>query len=282
MSVIVPAKDAAASLGSLLASLRAQTLPAERFEVIVVDNGSSDDTAGVAARHGARVVRDTVANRSRARNAGAAAASTRLFAFTDADCVARPDWLETLLRHRDEAPLVAGRVETQVRETPNAIERFERLWRFGQEQWVRQGWAATANLLVHAGAFHDVGGFDETWRHIGEDVDFCFRARAAGHGLAYCDDAIIDHEGEREWRPFLRRAFRHGYSVNQAYYRLGAGARAWRDPLPALVGDRALRSSGQRPDGFDRAEWKRMARLARAGYAARVAGSAWAEVVRAR
>ena len=278
----MPARNGAASLPPLLRSLDAQTLERERFEVIVVDNGSSDGTAEVAERHGAVVVREAVANRSRARNRGAEVARTRRFAFTDADCVARPGWLQALLGCAAKAPLVAGEVTTRVSARPNAIERFELLWRFGQEAWVEQGWAATANLLVDAEAFEAIGGFDATWRHIGEDADFCLRARDAGFGLGFCPGAGVDHIGERELGPFLRRFFRHGYSVNQAFYRLGVGQRAWRDPRPALLGDRALRLYGQRPETFDPAEWARMVRLARLGYSARVVGSVWAEVVRAR
>ena len=280
--MIIPVRNGAGSLPALLTSLAEQTLAADRFEVIVVDNDSSDGTAEVAAAHGATVVHEPIANRSRARNRGAAAANSPLYAFTDADCRARPEWLEALLRCAPRAPLVAGEVAVSVSERPNPIERFELLWRFGQEAWVRDGWAATANLLVQATAFEAIGGFDATWRHIGEDVDFCFRARAAGFELDYCGEALVEHEGESEWRPFLRRFFLHGYSVNQAWYRLGAGARTWREPLPALAGDRALRNYGHTPERFERGEWRRMARLARAGYAARLAGSLWAEARRAR
>jgi glycosyltransferase involved in cell wall biosynthesis len=282
VSVIVPVRNGATSIPPLLDSLAAQTFSAERFEVIVVDNGSTDGTGAIAERYGVRVVNDPVPNRSRARNRGAAVARSRLYAFTDADCVADSRWLEQLVAHADRAPLLAGEVRLRTRQAPNAVERFEALWRFGQAAWVPQGWAATANLLVDAEAFEAIGGFDTTWRHIGEDVDFCFRARRAGYELAYCGEAIVDHDGERELAPLLRRCFRHGYSVNQAYYRLGAGYRAWRDPVPAVIGDRALKQFGHSPGGFDRREWRRMARLARLGYAARILGSLWAEAVRAR
>ena len=282
VSVIVPVRNGEVSIPPLLRSLDTQTLERKRYEVIVVDNDSSDRTAEVAAATGARVVCEPIANRSRARNRGAAHAASRLYAFTDADCIAAPGWLQALLGRADSAPLVAGDVRVRVRDQPNAIERYEAMWRFGQRSWVQQGWAATANLLVHADAFEAVGGFDPTWRHIGEDVDFCFRARDAGYGLGYCAEAVVEHDAERELRPVLERCFRHGYSVNQAYYRLGAGFRAWRDPRPALFGDAALRRNGQAPNGCDPQEWRRMARLARLGYAARVAGSAWAELRRVR
>lgn len=280
--MVVPVRNGEHSLPALLESLGKQTLAAERYEVIVVDNDSSDRTAEVAGTYGARVVSEPVANRSRARNRGAAAARSDLYAFTDADCVPATGWLEALLGCRELAPLVAGDVRVRMREPPNAVERYEALWRFGQRTWVEQGWAATANLLVHADAFAAVRGFDPTWRHIGEDVDFCFRARDAGFALGYCSAAVVDHDAERELRPLLERCFRHGYSVNQAFYRLDAGYRAWRDPLPALLGDRALRLTGYAPDGLNARERRRMVRLARWGYAARVVGSVWAEVRQAR
>ena len=282
VSVIIPTRDGALTLPPLLRSLQEQSLDRDRFEVIVVDNGSRDDTAGVAERHGAMVVQDSVANRSRARNRGAEVARTGLYAFTDADCVAHPGWLSALLACASKAPLVAGHVITSTRDRPNAIERFERLWRFGQEAWVRDGWAATANLLAHADAFEAVGGFDTAWRHYGEDVDFCLRTRDAGFPLAFCGAAVVEHRGEHELRPLLRRFFMHGYGGTQAWHRLGVGGRAWRDPRPALSRDRALRGFGHRPDAFEPEEWRRMARIARAGYVARIAGSVWAELVRAR
>lgn len=283
ISAIVPARNGARSLPELLSSLQAQTLPRTRFEVIVVDNGSTDGTAEIAAAHGARVVYEPIANRARARNRGAATARSTLYAFTDADCVPGPRWLEQLLLNAGRAPLVAGEIRLRVSERPNAVERFEALWRFGQRNWVEhQGWAATANLLVRHDAFEAVGGFDPSWRHIGEDVDFCFRARHAGFNIAYCPDAVVEHRADDELRPLVARSFRHGYSVNQAFYRLGAGYRAWRHPTLALRGDRALRDIGHSPEGFDPDEWRRMARLGRTAYAARIAGSIWAEVVRAR
>jgi GT2 family glycosyltransferase len=282
ISAIVPVRNGARSLPALLESLQAQTLAPDHYEVIVVDNDSSDATGEVAAKHGARVVHEPMANRSRARNRGAKAASSRLYAFTDADCVADRRWLEQLLAHASEAPLIAGEVRVALSERPNAVERFEALWRFAQEAWVEQGWAATANLLVHADAFEALGGFDPTWRHIGEDVDFCFRARAAGYELGYCAEATVEHDGERQLGPFVRRCFLHGYSVNQAFYRLRIGYRAWRDPWSALGGDSALRGFGHRPESFEPREWRTMARVARIGHAARVAGSIWAEVRQAR
>jgi glycosyltransferase involved in cell wall biosynthesis len=281
--VIVPARNASGTLPALLRALKAQTLPRERFEVIVVENGSSDSTAEAAAAGGARVVREPVGNRALARNRGAGEASGRYYAFTDADCIPDSGWLGALSACARKAPLMAGEVHIRVAEPPNRIERFESLWRFAQEAWVtNQGWATTANLLVHADAFVAIGGFDPSWRKGAEDVDLCFRARDRGYKLGFCPEAVVEHPAERALPPMLRRAFVHGYSINQAFYRWGKGYRAWRDPRPALRGDAALRRFEHSPERFEPGEWRRMARLARLEYAGRIVGSVWAEMLRAR
>jgi glycosyltransferase involved in cell wall biosynthesis len=282
VSVVIPVRDGERSLPALLESLAAQELDDERYEVVVVDNGSRDRTGEVAASYGARVISDPRPNRSRARNAGAAAARADLLAFIDADCRATPRWLPAMLECRGRAPLVAGRVEIATRPEPNVIERFEARWRFHQERAVSQGWAATANLLVERGAFEAVGGLDTTYRHIGEDVDFCLRAGRAGYGIAFCHDALVLHEAEHELRPVLRRAFFHGYSAAQVLRRLGVGHVAWHNPGIMINPRAALGFYGIDSRSLPPRERRLSAAIALSSYASRVAGSVWASVVRAR
>ncbi len=281
ISVVVPVRNGAAALGLLLESLAAQTLAAERFEVVVVDNGSRDDAAAETARRaGAVVVREAWANRGLARNRGVEAAGAELIAFTDGDCRAEPGWLEALLDCLSRAPLVAGPVRLDTAAPPSRCERLELLWRFAQEENVRDhGWAASANLGVRRAAFASIGGFDAQYRQIGEDVDLCLRAGAAGHRLGYCPEAAISHAAETRLGPILRRAFRHGFSSAQHHHRLpmAVGWRYWRHPRPALAGDWALRRFGA-----DALAQRDLLGIARAEYAARIAGSVWAELRRAR
>ncbi|MEA2474937.1 MAG: hypothetical protein QOE06_2852 [Thermoleophilaceae bacterium] len=282
ISVVVPVRDGAAELPGLLASLDAQTLRRDRFEVVVVDNASTDATAEVARTGGATLVHEPVPNRSRARNRGVTEARSDLIAFIDVDCVAEPGWLAAMLGCAGRAPLVAGPVRITTGDPPNAVERFEALWRFSQEAWVGQGWAATANLLVEREAFEAVGGLDTGYHHIGEDVDFCLRAGRAGFGLAYCPGACVTHPAEDSLPPLIRRAFFHGYSGSQVVRRLGTGEHAWRRPRAAVRGDEAMAWIGLGPGALDPAEWRSMRRLARVAYAARLAGSVWSAIRRAR
>lgn len=281
ISVVVPVRDGADSLDGLLSSLAAQTLDAASFEVVVVDNGSRDGRpAEVARARGAVVVSEPWSNRARARNVGVAAAGARLIAFTDGDCRVAPGWLAGLVSCLDHAPLVAGPVVVDATADPGPCERLEALWRFDQEANVREShWAASANLGVRRSVLDSIGGFDPAYLQIGEDVDLCLRARAAGHGLGYCPEAVVHHDPETRLRPILGRAFRHGWSSNQHHHRLpmAVGWRYWRHPGPAVRGDWALTSRGGDPEVDGDLLW-----LARVEYAARVVGSAAAELRRVR
>jgi glycosyltransferase involved in cell wall biosynthesis len=187
-AVIVPARDAAATLGATLDGLAAQTVSAE---VIVVDNGSRDATAALAAAHPAvaQVVRrERGEGPGAARNAGVAATDADMLAFTDADCVPAPGWLATGLRALDAADLVQGRV------TPaGPVGRFDHsLWVEGET-----GLFETANLFVSRVWFDRVGGFGPgiaaAGRPFGEDVLFGWAAVRAGARTAFSAEALVHH-----------------------------------------------------------------------------------------
>src|SRR3989304_2498563 len=95
-SVIVPAYNAVDELPRCLAALERQSIARARYEVIVVDDGSTDPPAVVAERAGAKVIRATHGGPAAARNSGAGAAQGDLLLFTDADCEPAPDWIEPM------------------------------------------------------------------------------------------------------------------------------------------------------------------------------------------
>jgi GT2 family glycosyltransferase len=282
-SVVVPVRDGAARLRALLDALDAQTFARERFEVVVAANGSRDDSAAVARAAGASVVELPRPNRAAARNAGAAAARSERIAFLDADCVPESGWLEALIAGLDEAELAGGAVKLEAGSPPNGWERLDLLWRFDQERNVAQGWSVSANLAIRRAAFETLGGFDPGYRHVGEDVDLCVRARECGFRLAYVPGAVVRHEAERTARPALRRGFVQGYASNQHHHRFGGlpGWRHWRHPRPALAGDWALRRWAD-PTALPAGERRALLWRARLEYGARVLGSGWAELRRAR
>lgn len=96
--MIIPCRDSSHSLPSCLEALAQQTMPHENYEVIVVDDGSSDETSIMAERFGVQVVRQEHAGPAAARNRGAKHAKGEILLFTDSDCVPREDWLEEMIR----------------------------------------------------------------------------------------------------------------------------------------------------------------------------------------
>jgi glycosyltransferase involved in cell wall biosynthesis len=188
VTVIVPARDAAATIEATLRALEAQT---ERAEVIVVDNGSNDDTAALARSSslGPIVIElPRGAGPGHARNEGARAASGELLAFTDADCEPEPGWVRAGIERASGADLIQGRVRPAGPRGP-----FDRTVAVGVETTLYE----TANLFVTKEAFDRAGGFgqfsDSREAPFGEDVVFGWRCRRAGARVAFAPEAVVRH-----------------------------------------------------------------------------------------
>ena len=191
VSVIVPAKDAAATITATLEALAAQDFE-EGFEVVVVDDGSADETRAIAAAADTVVVDGPGFGAGPARNAGVAVARAPLLAFTDADCAPDPGWLSAgVARLRAGTELVQGRV-VPAREDPGGP--------FSRRFWVSRdvGLHETANLFVTREAFDRVAGFQPLLEHLivgrgrpmGEDTWFGWRLRRSGASGAPTDPSL--------------------------------------------------------------------------------------------
>jgi glycosyltransferase involved in cell wall biosynthesis len=188
VTAVIPAYHAAAFVGDAIASLRAQSLPAA--EIIVVDDGSTDATAAVAAEAGARVIRQANAGPAAARNAGIRAATTEWIALLDADDIARPERLASQQRHLDDpqvAVVFAGHhVEGKLPPTPPPTIDFAVLW--------ARNWIPTSTVLLRRAAWEAVGGFDEERALIGvEDYNLWVRLAHAGWAFAREDQILVDY-----------------------------------------------------------------------------------------
>lgn len=196
-SVIVPVFDDPAGLALCLDALAAQSLPRERFEVIVVDNGSSTSYADALARLPlAQLIVERRPGSYNARNAGWRASRGGVLAFTDADCRPHPDWLRRALEYFGEHPEVdsiGGAIQLDRSASPTGAELYERLTSFRQQQYVEQsGFAATANMIVRRGCFESVGPFRGDLKSSG-DRDWGHRVHASGRRMDYVTDVIVAH-----------------------------------------------------------------------------------------
>jgi glycosyltransferase involved in cell wall biosynthesis len=250
ISVVIPVRNDARRLDVCLASLARQDYPADRYEVIVVDNGSTDGSPQVAADHGAMVLSHPGLRVGALRNRGVAAARGELLAFVDSDHEVPPGWLRTAAdEFQSDAGLLALGAPYLAPADGTWVQRIWELHRTRGTSRREIAWLASGNLFLRRADFDRVGGFSEDLV-AAEDVDLCVRL---GHlpGAIVSDQRVANtHHGEPPtlrhffWKEYwrgssgLRAFFSHGMPLHELpsllfplYHLLGLAALA-----VALVG----------------------------------------------
>ena len=206
VSVIVPAFNSARTLPDVLAALQAQDYPRPLFEVLVVDNGSTDQTAAVVQSNGYTPIQIPARPVGAARNHGAKLAKGSILAFLDSDCIPHPDWIQAGVTSIGAEPCITGAPYLQ----PDSRTWIHDAW-FSQRGTGRRNVKLinSGNLFVRHADFTELGGFDETLQS-GEDSEFCLRAASLRAVIA--DDTIrVVHLGDpKTLGEFCRREIWYG------------------------------------------------------------------------
>jgi glycosyltransferase involved in cell wall biosynthesis len=192
ISVVVPSRDRPEGLNRLLTGLRRQTLGVQRFEVIVVDDGSHPPVALDPGGLRLRVIRH---ERSRgpaaARNSGWRNGSAPIVAFIDDDCIPSERWLESLISSAERQEVV---VQGRIAPLPDQLERRRPLSHTIEVAGLTPLFIS-ANIAYPRSLLERVGGFDETFRRgAGEDAELGARVTRAGAVASFSPDALVYHE----------------------------------------------------------------------------------------
>ena len=219
VSIIIPAYNAARTLPQTLAALNAAQPPP--LEVLVVDDGSTDETAHIAADADARIMRlEKNVGAAAAKNRGADNARGAILFFTDADIVPPPDAI-ALIQKAMQDPQTGGIVGLLDENIPhhNWASQYKNLWmNFTYARFVgveRIGLFYTSVAAIRRDVFLKLGGFDENYRgaSIAEDTEFGQRAWGQGIHIRLEPKLRVTHLKVYTWRNVLREDFRRAYAL---------------------------------------------------------------------
>ncbi len=223
-SVIIPAYQAEATIGRCVTALNAQTMPRSRYEIIVVDDGSTDRTAAVALEAGAdRVVTIPHRGPGAARNAGAEVARGDILLFTDADCEPLPDWLDQMTAPFADPQVVGVKGAYRTRQRSLIARLVQLEYEFRYERMARLptiDFIDTYAAAYRRDAFFRYGGFatDIPVPSV-EDIDLSFRMAQAGHLLLFRPAARVWHSHPATLKAYLTRKARYGFWRGLLYLR---------------------------------------------------------------
>ena len=220
-SIVVPTYRRPDQLARCLSAIEALDFPRDRFEVLVVDDGSPTSPIGlvgsldrsldiqlVCARHGGPAA---------ARNTGARRARGRHLVFTDDDCAPHADWLRAIDRwvSASQAPLaLGGHTVNSLADNLYATasqEIVDFLYKYFGGHSAERRFFTTNNFVIPRAEFLMLGGFDEGFElAAAEDRDLCERWRASGKALEHAPDVVVDHGHTLDFARFNRQHFHYG------------------------------------------------------------------------
>jgi GT2 family glycosyltransferase len=238
VSVVVCSYNGGATLEQCLRSLSALDYP--DYEVIVVDDGSTDDTRAILARFpDVRAIHQPNQGLSVARNVGLKAATGSVIAYTDSDCFADPNWLTHLVHafaHTDAAAVGGPNLTPEDGRLAGCVAAAP-----GQPTHVLESDQVAehipgCNMAFRREALLAVNGFDPIYRKAGDDVDLCWRLQQAGYWITFAPGAFVWHHRRQTPRAYLRQ--QAGYGEAEALLRFkhpdkfnGRGDGKWRGVL---------------------------------------------------
>lgn len=244
VTVVIPARNEARSIASVIRAVQASCPPGWALEIIVVDDGSTDDTVGVAGTAGARILElgasSDGGNPARARNRGAAIAQGDPIVFLDADCTPATSWLTQLLAaHQAGEQVVGGSLDLPPHLPASARCDYYCGW-YHVHSARRRGAVPNhppGNLSVRRELFAASVGFTEQHpvAYAHEELAWQAQVRRQGVEIFFEPKAVVYHRNRPGLGNLLRRNYRWGYSAIESKASTGAARMAWLYRHPGLL-----------------------------------------------
>lgn len=223
VTVVIPVFDSEDTLAACLHGLQAQDFAQGQYEVIVVNDGSTDRTASVAANFDIQLLEQENQGAPVARNLGLANARGRWVAFTDADCIPSRSWLSSLVGAAEAGSGDAGTLGAAGRtvgyDSTHPAARFvDLMGGLDAERHLSHPtfpFAPTCNVMYRRDILEQIGGFDPRY-YAYDACDLHARARRAGDGpFPYVGHAIVLHRHRPDWKAYYQQQRNYGRGLAQ-------------------------------------------------------------------
>lgn len=228
VSVIIPVFNGGNKIIKTVEALLAQEYPAEFYEIIVVDNGSTDSTYARLSTYPIILLSEEMRGSYAARNKGILCARGDVLAFTDSDCIPDPYWIRKGVEFLEynKAAVGGGHVAFTFSELPTPAEYVDAIININNQDSIsRHGMAATANLFSRKHVFDEIGMFNANLQS-GGDGEWSERVRAGGLQMYYIPEAIVRHPARRFFE-LIKKHIRVGSGSNTIWKTRGKGL-LWR------------------------------------------------------
>jgi len=208
LSIVIPVYHDMQGLADTLESLLTPDAPRHRFEVIVVNDGGSEEIETLCRKFGVTTIPLTPNRGSyAARNAGISAARGEFIGLLDADVVVAPSWLEAAFAALATQDMTAGRIRMKLTPNPTLTELYQIVSYFPDTRLLQEHkFITTANLVIHRRVFEKIGGFDSRLRS-GGDYEFSSRTAGSGFSLGFSPEMMVTHpcRNYEQLLPSIRR-----------------------------------------------------------------------------
>jgi cellulose synthase/poly-beta-1,6-N-acetylglucosamine synthase-like glycosyltransferase len=209
-------RDGESTIADCIDAILATDYPADRREILIVDNGSADRTAAQIQSRPVRYLHERRRGVSNARNHGIAESSGEILAFVDADCIVEPQWLTEIARAFEdpEVGCVAGHLEHTPPRTPAERQAARMLGDWQRFAFTsKPAYAITANAAYRRDVLDEIGGFDPHMTRA-QDVELGLRFQErSGRRLAYAERATARHRGRSTQLGFFRQQLGWAYGA---------------------------------------------------------------------
>jgi glycosyltransferase involved in cell wall biosynthesis len=217
VSVVVPVYNGERTIEECIKSLLNLEYPKEKYEIIVVDNNSADNTVEIVKKYPVRLLHEKKQGPYAARNLGIKNAKGEIVAFTDADCIADKGWLRQLIKNFKGATIAGVGGEILSYNPKTLVERYsdksgilsQKSFLNSKFRGLKMPFIATANAAYKKGILNEIGLFDDSFL-IGGDVDLAWRVLLKGYRIVYAPKALIYHKHRTTPYALFKQFFGYG------------------------------------------------------------------------